>query len=188
MPNIAVDLKKSGLSSAQTTKLDYLTVTAATDLDALQAKLALISVASAVDLNATDLALLSVMSDVGDIQADVNNGAYTRSASLRYKEFAAITAPPTAALSSPNIINIFPVNTSGGDVNLGSIATPAVLGLTAGDRVIFRKSTTDANRVLYPTTIYGQSVTITLAAHYSATLAQIDLLVVNSTTYLLLNH
>ncbi len=42
--------------------------------------------------------------------------------------------------------------------------------------------------MLYPTTLYGQAVTITLAAHYSATLAQIDLLVVNSTTYLLLNH
>lgn len=107
---------------------------------------------------------------------------------LDYKEFAAITTKPTSTLASPRRVNIFPVDTSGGDVSLASLATPATLGVAAGDRLIFRKSTTDANVVTFPATLYGQSVTIRLSSHYSESFAQIDLLAIDSTNYILVNH
>ena len=107
---------------------------------------------------------------------------------LDYTRYATVTAPPTATLSGSRTYNIIPVSTASGDVSLGTLGTPADLGLKAGQILIFRKVTTDGNHVTWTGSMEGVTDTLRLRYHFSVDLAQIALLVNSANTYELLVH
>lgn len=87
-----------------------------------------------------------------------------------------ITATPTTVPNTPGKRNVWWVSTASGAVNLSSIGT---IGLLPGQSAIFRKTTTDLNKVTFGATVGGSGLTGTMTAtldrHYSADQREIEL-------------
>lgn len=106
------------------------------------------------------------------------------------------TSIPTGlnTIAPKSRVNVLRMNTSGGNIDISSIPTPSTMQIAIGDVLVFRKVSTDANKILWtgdPEGLGGTSVTLELVNPYNVDLAQLSFLCISTSSspyYLLLNH